>query len=331
MVLFLSSALSASLTLQYKHGDQEKNLEIDRERPCSSIMPVTRNSGNDKPSTVPLKRKRDIADYSGTGSDSEKENDTESALRSEQAKTTKASKATSKSKSLPGAKPKSKSKSDASTTTTSSKDAKKLYTITLKAIDKRIADLDKKINILLDRNPNSDAITTETSARSLLPHIPIVTKLASMDSKLAFNLLLSMADASHTDCDSTIKMCGTCCDDTGDIFGMLDKLLLKQIESMLEMEPVTGAGTLTEVPKRWTEADAPESERRNKRQRKALYKRKVGLENERRLAKRMRRETTDRWAAAALSDLVEERDHLDAYGVGGYLLESIARLEELCK
>jgi hypothetical protein len=41
-----------------------------------------------------------------------------------------------------------------------------------------------------------------------------VKKLVAMDATLAFNLLLSMADASHTDLDASCKMCGTIDDES---------------------------------------------------------------------------------------------------------------------
>ncbi|KAM3514205.1 hypothetical protein MY11210_002196 [Beauveria gryllotalpidicola] len=91
------------------------------------------------------------------------------------------------------------------------KEAKKLYIDTLKAIEKRVDELDKKIKTM---SGNSSAITTSTYAMSARKHMAAVKKLVAMDSTLAFNLLLSMADASHTDLDATMKMCGTRCDDS---------------------------------------------------------------------------------------------------------------------
>ncbi|KAN0073223.1 hypothetical protein V8E54_008443 [Elaphomyces granulatus] len=47
-----------------------------------------------------------------------------------------------------------------------------------------------------------------------------------LDSILAFNILLSMADASHTDLDASCKMCGTTCDESAPAFKLLDEALL---------------------------------------------------------------------------------------------------------
>jgi hypothetical protein len=55
---------------------------------------------------------------------------------------------------------------------------------------------------------NSTAITSSSYASSVHKHMAAVNTLLATDDTLAFNLLLSMADASHTDLDATCKMCG---------------------------------------------------------------------------------------------------------------------------
>ncbi|KAF4984593.1 hypothetical protein FZEAL_270 [Fusarium zealandicum] len=214
------------------------------------------------------------------------------------------------------------------TTTAASvnKDAKKLYTDTLKAVDKRVTDLDKKVKVM---NGSSKAITTATYPNSVRKHIPAVKRLITMDKTVAFNLLLSMADASHTDLDATCKMCGVEYDDSTEVFEQLDDLLVSSIEA--QENPTYPSVELPEVPKRWTRRNADVGEfktgRPNKQQRNQVYVQKPSWEKTRRQAKRERREETEDWVKVALSDLVEERDYLDTFGVTGYLPRSITNLE----
>ncbi|KAM4056497.1 ATP-dependent DNA helicase PIF1 [Hirsutella rhossiliensis] len=70
-----------------------------------------------------------------------------------------------------------------------SQEAKELYADTLKALDKRVDELDKKVRIM---SGNSAAITTSSYATSIRKHMGAVKKLVAMDTTLAFNLLLSM-------------------------------------------------------------------------------------------------------------------------------------------
>ncbi|KJZ70507.1 hypothetical protein HIM_10093 [Hirsutella minnesotensis 3608] len=209
-----------------------------------------------------------------------------------------------------------------------SQEAKKLYADTLKAIDKRVDELDKKVGIM---GGNSAAITTSSYATSIRKHMGAVKKLVAMDTTLSFNLLLSMADASHTDLDATCKMCGTPCDNSIPTFKLLDEALLSLIKA--RRKPVSLEAELPEVAKRWTVMDADvgvfKTGRPNKQQRAQMYRQKLVWEKNRRQARRERREKTVDWVKVALNDLVEERDYLDAYGVKEYLPRCIAQLEEL--
>ncbi|KAJ3544924.1 hypothetical protein NM208_g2767 [Fusarium decemcellulare] len=96
-----------------------------------------------------------------------------------------------------------KSAQSKTTAAASSKEAKKLYSDTLKAIDKHIGELDKRVKAM---NGNGWDITSADYAIASREHLGTAEKLIAMDPILAFNLLLSMADASHTDLDATIKM-----------------------------------------------------------------------------------------------------------------------------
>ncbi|KAJ4422263.1 hypothetical protein N0V82_003124 [Gnomoniopsis sp. IMI 355080] len=261
-----------------------------------------------KPSTVP-KRKLDDA------VDSEKENATVSIMDFRKK-----------------AKPNSGSKSKTAKVTSSTaagKEAQKLYRETLKDVDKRVSDLDKKVKAMTGRNRS---ITTASYATSAGKHIKIATKLAAMDPALGFNLLLSLADASHTDLDATVKMCGTPCDSSVPTFTALDDALLPLIEKR-DKHPQPDGYVMPSVPARWTPANADvgpfKTGRPNKQQRVQIYKQKRDWEKQRTAARRARREAVENWVAVALSDLKEERDYLAAYGVEEYLPKSIARLEEL--
>ncbi|KAH7118406.1 hypothetical protein EDB81DRAFT_667689 [Dactylonectria macrodidyma] len=180
---------------------------------------------------------------------------------------------------------------------------------------------------------NSSAVTSASYATSARKHMGAVKKLVPMDTTLAFNLLLSMADASHTDLDATWKMCGTPCDNSIPTFKQLDEALLPLIEA--REKPACLAAGLPEVPKRWTLKDADvgvfKTGRPNKQQRGQMYRQKLAWEKNRRQARRERREKTGDWVKVALSDLVEERDYLDAYGVKEYFPRCITKLEELVR
>ncbi|KAH6954066.1 hypothetical protein BKA56DRAFT_503779 [Ilyonectria sp. MPI-CAGE-AT-0026] len=180
---------------------------------------------------------------------------------------------------------------------------------------------------------NSKAITTSNYATSARKHMSAVKKLVATDTTLAFNLLLSMADASHTDLDATWKMCGTPCDHSIPTFKLLDDALLPLIEA--REKPTSLGAQLPEVPQRWTSKDADvgvfKTGRPNKQQRGQMYRQKLAWETNRRQARRNRREKTEDWAKVAFSDLVEERDYLYGYGVKEYMPRCIAKLEELVR
>ena len=210
------------------------------------------------------------------------------------------------------------------------KEAIKSYKDTIKAIDKRVDHLDKEVKKI--QAGNSRAIMTETYAESAGKHIVTVEKLASIDEKLAFNLLLALADASHCpDMDATAKMSGY--GDSKEVFEKLDSALLPLIQQRASPAAAAGEAELPPVPHRFRWKDAEVGEFKtgwpNKQQRNQIYRQKLEWENVRRNKRRERRETTEDWVAVALSDLREERDYLDKYGVEWFLPESIAKLEQL--
>ncbi|KAF5120839.1 hypothetical protein E5D57_013175 [Metarhizium anisopliae] len=268
--------------------------------PFSSLTSQLKPSGS-------AKRKRDTTYKSN---DSDKENDI-----------TRPTKATKTANSATATK---------SSSVGLSKEAKKLYIESLKALDKRVDELDKKVRTM---SGNSSAITTSSYATSARKHMGTVKKLVTMDTTLAFNLLLSMADASHTDLDATSKMCGTPCDNSVPTFKLLDDALFPLLEA--REKPASLVARLPEVPQRWTFEDADvgvfKTGRPNKQQRGQIYRQKLAWEKKRRQARRERREQTGDWVKVALNDLVEERDYLAAYGVKEYLPRCIARLSELVR
>ena len=170
-------------------------------------------------------------------------------------------------------------------------------------------------------------VTSDDYAESMEQYLPAVKSLAAMDLVLAFNLLLGMTDASHTDVDAHPKMCGY--GDGKKTFKKLDEALLPLIEQ--RTAPKQRADALPEVLKRWTWEDADVSEfktgRTNKQQWNQMQRQKLEWEKERKEARRERREEAEDWVAVALSDLKEEGKHLAQYGVEGYLPQSIAKLE----
>lgn len=226
------------------------------------------------------------------------------------------------------------------------KDAEKLFADTLKAIDKGTAKLDRKVKTISHENRWS--ITTSDYASNVSDHIDTVDKLAELDTLLAFNLVLSMADASHGDMNATAKMSGESGDDSRPTFGNLDDLLLPLIEKRLAAiaDACPKVESLPTVQGRWTreDSDIPTGRdgRPNKQQRGWIYAEKLDFAKTRREERRARRETCEDWISVALADLVEERDYVAAYGVGEdfswnaakdapneYLPLCIARLKEI--
>lgn len=197
-----------------------------------------------EPSSPP-RRKRTRDTYEGT-IDSEKENVTEGDTLPPKRKKHTKTKLTVTSTSKPSKKPATKASPKVRN---ASKEARKLYDETLKAIDKAIAALDKKA-----KDPTNIGVmfNTDDYASEVNLHLATVDKLVQMEANLAFNLLLSMADASHADLGAAMKMCGY--GDSEQEFRTLDETLLPIIES--RAEPTNCSESLPTVPKRWTRADA---------------------------------------------------------------------------
>jgi hypothetical protein len=215
-------------------------------------------------------------------------------------------------------------------TATKSPTVAKTYKDAIKALETALKSLDAKVRKM---SPNSRAITTDTYADMASKHLKAVNALEKMDKGLvyAFNMAMAVADASHTDCDTTPKMGGF--GDSEGPFGEMDGILVRLIEGRNEEAPAKRQEGLPTVRKRWTRADGDVGEfktgRPNKQQYGQLQRQKLAWENERREEKRERRESVDDWVTVALQDLKEERDYLAEYGVEKYFPKSIAKLEEL--
>lgn len=184
-------------------------------------------------------------------------------------------------------------------------------------------------------SPNSRAISTDTYADKSLKFLKPVKELEKMDGGLvpAFNLAMYVAEASHTNCDTTSKMSGY--GESEYPFGVLDEQILELIEKRNTQSPAKRQAELPTVPKRWTRQDADvgvfKTGRPNKQQYGQMERQKLDWEKDRREKRSGRRETVDDWVAVALQDLVEERDYLEQYGVEKYFPKSIERLNELMK
>ncbi|KAH0268250.1 hypothetical protein KCU91_g9537, partial [Aureobasidium melanogenum] len=89
--------------------------------------------------------------------------------------------------------------------------ANNLYKDSVKAIEATLKVLDVKSCKL---SPNSRAISTETCANAALDFLDPLKELERMDGWMdgglvpALNLAMYVADASHTNCDTTAKMSG---------------------------------------------------------------------------------------------------------------------------
>ncbi|CAG1960443.1 unnamed protein product [Fusarium graminearum] len=211
--------------------------------------------------------------------------------------------------------------------------AKVLYDDTLSMIDRNVRVMDRQVSGETGDDPLD--YTTDDYARLVCRHSKIVNALAVVDNTLAFNLVLSMADASHTDLDTTLEMCGEDPGETARYFQSLDNLLLPLIK--YRQQPAELCWQLLQVPGRWSQrrtgsqdAESDEdpdewSEPDYERQ----YWEKCNYEHNRRIARRRWREIVDDWVTVALNDLKDERDYLDLYGITGFFPESIAEFEAI--
>ncbi|OBS24323.1 hypothetical protein FPOA_04868 [Fusarium poae] len=211
--------------------------------------------------------------------------------------------------------------------------AKMLYDDTIKMIDKNIHILDGKVVGELGANPRD--YTTEDYAKLVCRHSKTVKAIAPVNNTLAFNLVLTMADASHADLDTSVELCGE--NESTRYFQRLDNWLLQLIKS--RERPTHLDWQLPEVPVRWSRRrtrsqDAESDEDPDEWSEPDLghqYWEKCNYEHNRRVARRRRREITDDWVTVALSDLKEERDYLEEYGMTGFFPKSIAKLEMIHK
>ncbi|THX73573.1 hypothetical protein D6D04_08461 [Aureobasidium pullulans] len=188
-------------------------------------------------------------------------------------------------------------------------ESERLYKDSIKAIEKGIQALDKRVKGLKwpDMNDCILTLTIDNYAAAVTEHLPNVLKLKGMDNgtTLAFDLTMAIADISYTDLEKTAKMSGW--GDAEASYEELDGVLLSLIPG--REKPTTSLTSLPESFWGWT------------------YAQKMKREKDRREARRVRRETTQDWVSIALAELKEDRDYLDAYGIEGHFPKSIAALE----
>jgi len=121
----------------------------------------------------------------------------------------------------------------------------KLYNNSIKKIEAAIKTLDGRV---LKMGPDSNRVTTDSYAKMSERHLKSVKELDEIDGGLvpAFNLMLYVADASHTDCDTTGGMSGF--GDSEAPFGDLDMQLLELIEKRHVQSPATRQEELPSMP-----------------------------------------------------------------------------------
>ena len=215
------------------------------------------------------------------------------------------------------------------------KAARQTYTSILGKVDKKVGELDRKCKA---QGPNGKKFNSDDYAKAVAEFLPEVIDLSNMDGgvKFAFNLVLYLGEHAHGDFYMCIKMCGY--GGSKKPYNALDEVMLGLIERRKDeateddVQAVEGT-SLPLVPHRWTEADADVGEfktgRPNKQQRNQIVRQRQEWMKERSKKARERRETTKDWVCNALVELTDERDYLDGFGLDGYFIKSIARLEEL--
>jgi hypothetical protein len=212
------------------------------------------------------------------------------------------------------------------------------YKASIAAIDKRYKALEKASTNI--RGHKYSWTTSDDYAKAMATFLPSVRKLSSMDRDgkdgviLAFNLLLYLAERSYGDMDLHVKMCGY--GEGDEAYAELDSALLELISMRAEQDPdsqsfKTEWEPLEKLAPRWTRDDADvgkfKTGRPNKQQRGWMAAQKKSWDEERREKARERREGTARWAQSALDELVDGREYLAPYGIEGFFLRSIAKLE----
>jgi hypothetical protein len=215
------------------------------------------------------------------------------------------------------------------------KAARQTYTSILGKVDKKVGELDRKCKA---QGPNGKKFNSDDYAKAVAEFLPEVIDLSNMDGgvKFAFNLVLYLGEHAHGDFYMCIKMCGY--GGSKKPYNALDEVMLGLIERRKDEATeddvqAVEATSLPLVPHRWTEADADVGEfktgRPNKQQRNQIVRQRQEWMKERSKKARERRETTKDWVCNALVELIDEKNYLDGFGLDGYFVKSIARLEEL--
>ncbi|KAG8531330.1 uncharacterized protein KY384_002959 [Bacidia gigantensis] len=238
-----------------------------------------------------------------------------------------------------------KKSSSSSATKTSSNPTKKHYLTTIAAIEKKLAVLDK---ICVKQDPNNKfGVTSDEYAQTMSTFLPAVDELLKLSpsgqaTARAFNLLLYMGEHAYADLWLSFRMSGY--GESEPEYEKMDKVMIEvigRLEKDLEDSAVGSkaggimAGAAAEK-KRWnpdTDADVGEfkTRRPNKQQRGWLLKQRTAWEKERLRQRREKREESEAKALfnLGLTHLKEDRDEIAQYGLKGYFVKSIEKLEKL--
>ena len=209
--------------------------------------------------------------------------------------------------------------------------AGQLYTKIVGDVDKRVSTLDARVKKM---GPNGPSVTSDTYAETMVKFVKDVRKLMDIGqegAKLAFNVLLYIGPHMHGDLDASCKMGGY--GETEEPFAEMDELMLEAI-ALREHVDCGEDAALPEVRHRWTHKDADvgvfKTGRPNKQQRGQIERQKAKWTKDRNDALKKRRENAIvDWISNAISELKDEQDYIEAYGLDGYFSKSIARLEAI--
>ncbi|RGP81078.1 glycoside hydrolase family 43 [Fusarium longipes] len=218
-------------------------------------------------------------------------------------------------------------------TTEQSEQARRLYDDTLRIIDRNIRVMDKRV--FKDTFDGNMDYTMTDYAKLVHPHFTTVKRIAALDIALAFNLVVSMAEASHNDNSTAPRWTDGSSDEWNTIFKALDSLLLLMIKA--RERPAELDSELLKVPTRWSRRPEwdllPDPVTVSDLGHEARFWEKCNYEYNRRVARRRRREVTEDWVTVTLTDLRDDREFLGQQPdmATTYLDNSIHKLEKIWK
>ncbi|TVY16362.1 hypothetical protein LARI1_G006047 [Lachnellula arida] len=209
------------------------------------------------------------------------------------------------------------------------KGAEQMYKKLIADVGKKVGSLDARVK---KQGPNGRSVTSDHYAEAMVKYAKDVKALMEMDARLAFNALLYIGPHAHGDLEASWKMSGY--GGTEEPFAELDALMLSIISKLeLPSAESTNNSSLPKVSHRWTLEDAEvgvfKTGRPNKQQRGQIERQKAAWVKERHVMAKERREKVDDWINNAVEELKGERDAIKGYGLDGYFVKTIVKLEEL--